>query len=142
MKVVDGQGGSTPAVVTISVVDQPEPPSAPSTPRVAATSGSGKSLDVTWNEPSNTGPAITDYDIQYREVGGSDDDWLDWMHDGTERKARITGLDPRKRYEVEVQATNFEGTSVSVVRRPRYDERQQHQAVFRPHGICRDAERG
>ena len=111
VKVVDGQGGSASAVVTITVADQPEPPSAPSTPRVAATSGSGKSLDVTWNEPSNTGPSINDYDIQYREVGGSDDDWLDWAHEITERKARITDLDPRKTYEVEVQATNFEGTS-------------------------------
>ena len=115
MKVVDGQGGSASAVVNISVVDQPEPPSVPSTPRVAATSGSGKSLDVTWNEPSNTGPSINDYDIQYREVGGSDEDWLDWppdsTDDSTERKARITGLDPRKTYEVEVRATNFEGTS-------------------------------
>ena len=111
VKVVDGQGGSASAVVTISVVDQPEPPSAPSTPRVTATSGSGKSLDVTWNEPSNTGPSINDYDIQYREVGGSDDDWLDLTHDSTEREARIISLDPRKRYEVEVQATNFEGTS-------------------------------
>ena len=115
VKVVDGQGGSTSAVVTISVVDQLEPPSAPSTPRVAATSGSGKSLDVTWNEPSNTGPPITDYDIQYREVGGSDDAWLDWPHgstdDSTERTAKITSLDPRKTYEVEVRADNFEGTS-------------------------------
>ena len=144
MKVVDGQGGSASAVVTITVADQPEPPSVPSTPRVAATSGSGKSLDVTWNEPSNTGPSINDYDIQYREVGGSDDRLVGLAprhyDDGsTDRSAKITDLDPRKTYEVEVQAHQLRGHGEKrvVVRRPRYDERQQYKAVLRRHGNCR-----
>ena len=122
VKIDDGQGASVSNTFTVYVLDVPEPPSAPSAPRVTATTGSGKKLDVTWSEPGNNGPSIFDYDIRYREVGGSADDWISWTHgvasdvataaDGDKTtKTTITGLDPRKTYEVEVQATNDEGTS-------------------------------
>ena len=116
VKIDDGQGASGLFTFMIKIQDVPEPPSAPSRPSVTATTGSGKKLDMTWREPGNNGPPITDYDIQYREVGGADDDWLNWPHgsdgsDSTETTTTITGLDPRTRYEVEVQATNDEGTS-------------------------------
>ena len=33
---------------------------------------SSRSLDVSWTEPDNTGPAITGYDVRYRKSGSSD----------------------------------------------------------------------
>ena len=47
---------------------------------MTATKDTGQSLDVTWNEPRDTGkPPITDYDIQYRKFKSSDpDDWELW----------------------------------------------------------------
>ena len=68
VKVVDGQGGSASQTVMITVTDVDEPPAAPTALRVTATTGSGRSLEVSWNEPRNTGPDITDYDIEYREI--------------------------------------------------------------------------
>ena len=125
-------GGSSSLAVTITVTDEAEPPIPPTAPRVTATQNSGWSLDVTWNEPRNAGkPPIIDYDIRYREVGGSDDDWVAWPHGAnaddvtvetgnTERSTKITRvaaaddaahLKPRTSYDVEVRATNDEGTS-------------------------------
>ena len=78
VRVEDGLGGSASKDVTITVNDVDEPPSAPSAPRVTATKDTGWSLDVTWNEPRDTGkPPITDYDIQYRKfkAGTPKDEW-------------------------------------------------------------------
>ena len=126
-------GGSDSHPVTITVTDVDEPPVPPAAPRVTATKDSGWSLDVTWNEPRNmTGkPPITDYDIQYRKLG--DTTWQSWPHGAdfalgesgnTERSAKIRTirsdptdadtaghLEPRAQYEVEVRASNSEGTS-------------------------------
>ena len=123
-------GGSSSLDVTITVDNVSEPPIPPAAPRVTATQNSGWSLDVTWNEPRNTGkPPITDYDIRYRKFGGDDDAWELWRHGddsatgdagNTKRTAKITRvaaaddaahLEPRTQYEVEVRATNEEGTS-------------------------------
>ena len=128
VKVDDRAGGSVLTVVTITVSDVDEPPSAPGAPRVTATKDTGQSLDVSWSAPRNTGkPPITDYDIQYREVktGTSQDDWALWPHgtdddanaDNTETSAKITRrlpateadpLKPRTQYEVRVRAKNGE----------------------------------
>ena len=94
--------------VTIDVIDV-LPPSAPSAPTVEATMGSTTSLDVSWDEPVNTGPAITDYDIQYRV--GSAGSFMDWPHSGTDRTTTITALSEGTSYEVQVLAKNDEGTS-------------------------------
>ncbi len=67
------------------------------------------SLTVGWTEPENTGSAITDYDVRYREVG-SDGDFTDARHEGTARTATLTGLSPGTAYEVQVRATNATGT--------------------------------
>ena len=122
-------GGSAYHTVTINVTDVAEPPAPPAAPRVTATENSGWSLDVTWNEPPrNTGkPSITDYDLRYRKKGEGDVDWQDWEHGAdkatdetgnTKRIAKIetigtqaVHLEPRTEYEVEVRATNAEGTS-------------------------------
>ena len=127
-------GGSSYHNVTITVRNVDEPPKPPAAPRVTPTKDSGRSLDVTWNEPSrNTGkPAIIDYDIRYREYGETDSAaWKNWPHgaDGTvatddtgetDKSAKINRvaeaedaapLESLTQYDVEVRATNSEGTS-------------------------------
>ena len=52
---------------TIRVTDEREPPEVPEAPVISGETAD--SLTVSWNEPENTGPAITDYDVQYREKG-------------------------------------------------------------------------
>ena len=64
----DGEGGFEIINLTITVVDVDEPPSQPGTPQVFVAGPTG--LTVGWTEPHNQGPAITGYDVQYREVGG------------------------------------------------------------------------
>ena len=60
-------------------------------------------------EPENSGPALTDYDVQYRE-GDSGDGFTDAQHQGTARTATLTGLTPDTVYEVQVRATNATAT--------------------------------
>ncbi len=93
----------------VTVTDVAEAPSAPTAPTVAGIPGSTTSVRVTWDKPANTGPPITDYNVQYREVGGSG--FKSWHHDGRDRSAIITGLTAGTRYEVQVFARNAEGYS-------------------------------
>ena len=105
----DGRGTAS-VTVTITVTDVSEPPSAPAAPTVTATSGTTDSLDVSWTAPTNTGkPAISDYDVQYRE--GNTGAFTAVTHTGTGTSATITGLTPGTAYQVQVRATNAEGTS-------------------------------
>ncbi len=101
----DSKGGSATIAVTITLTDENEPPSRPAAPTVTASSNS---LSVRWTAPGNTGPAISDYDVQYRATGGS---FNDWSHIGPGLSTTITGLMPETPYEVQVRATNDEGTS-------------------------------
>ena len=95
--------------VTVTVTDEDnENPGKPLAPIVSA--ATPYSLMVEWMEPENTGPAITDYDVQYRE-GDSGDGFTDAQHQGTARTATLTGLMPDTVYEVQVRATNATGTS-------------------------------
>ena len=95
-----------PITVTVTDVDG-EAPGVPATPTV--TSASVTSVTVTWAAPSNEGPAITSYDLQYR-VGNSGD-FTTWTEDVTGTSATITGLAEDTEYEVQVRATNAEGDS-------------------------------
>ena len=106
VKVEDGQGGSATTEVTITVTDEDEPPTKPDAPTVTATDDSSTSLEVSWNEPANTGPDITEYDVQYRE--GSSGTFTDASHSGTGTTITITGLDADTTYEVRVRAKNGE----------------------------------
>ena len=101
----DGKGGSATISVEITLTDENEPPDRPAAPTVVASSNS---LSVRWAEPGNTGPVINDYDVQYRATGGS---FTDWSHIGPGLSTTITGLMPETSYEVQVRATNDEGTS-------------------------------
>ena len=107
VSVTDGRETVT-ISVTITVTDVEEPPDAPDAPGVFAPAGAGDTLEVSWTAPDNTGPDIDDYDVQY-SVDGSGT-WTNFDHTGTEVSATITGLDARTAYEVQVRATNEEGT--------------------------------
>ena len=89
----------------------PPPPPLPGKPQAPTVSAATPySLMVEWMEPENTGPAIIDYDVQYRE-GDSGDGFTDAQHQGPARTATLTGLMPDTVYEVQVRATNATGTS-------------------------------
>ena len=93
--------------ITVTVTDVNEPPSAPATPTISAETATG--FTVSWTAPANTGPAITDYAVQYRVSG--DTAWTAASHSGTDLTVTLTGLTASTSYEVQVQATNAEGTS-------------------------------
>ena len=93
--------------------DDTEAPSAPEGPAVTAITSS--SLALAWDPPHNAGPEITGYGVQYRASG--DAAWTDWPHSGTARTATITGLAADTDYELQVLATNPEGTG-DASRRP------------------------
>ena len=102
----DPYGGNATIGVAIHVADVDEPPDVPDRPQVQPASST--SLTVTWTAPTNTGPDIFDYDVQYRTGSGNFDPW---PHDNTGTTTTITNLDVNKRYEVQVRAHNDEGES-------------------------------
>ena len=64
---------------------------------------------MTWTAPGNAGkPDIESYDLQFRK--GTSGDWSDGPQDVAGTTATITGLDADSSYEVQVSATNDEGT--------------------------------
>ena len=81
-------------------------PGKPGKPTVSAASSS--SLTVIWSAPDDGGSAITDYDVQYR--AGTSGDWIDGNHTGTALTATVSGLAENTSYQVQVRATNDEGT--------------------------------
>ena len=92
---------------TISVTDEREPPGVPEAPTFSGETAD--SLRVSWSEPDNTGPPITDYDVQYREEGQGG--FTDGNHDGPGLSLTLSDLKPGTVYQVQVRATNDEGTS-------------------------------
>ncbi len=104
---VRGADGAVEVAITITDVD--EPPAKPDAPSAApSTSAPQTALDVSWTAPANSGPPITDYDVRYRERGASA--WSPHAHSGAATAATLTGLEPGTTYEVQVRATNDEGT--------------------------------
>ena len=103
----DGEGGEASLAVGITINDIDEPPEQPAPPSVSAISAT--SLTAIWEEPVNTGPEITDYDVQYRQADS--DAFTDAEYDGIERSLRLTGLSSSTRYAIQVRATNEEGRS-------------------------------
>ena len=107
VKADDGNGGTDTVTVTIAVTDVDEPPGQPAAPTVSATAESTTSLDVTWTAPTNTGPAIASYDVQYR--AGTSGNFTDGPQNVTGTSAAIGSLAADTSYEVQVRATNAEG---------------------------------
>ena len=91
---------------TISVTDEREPPGVPEAPTFSGETAD--SLEVSWTEPENTGPDITDYDVQYREKGTGR--FIGALHEGPGRTLTLSDLEPGTVYQVQVRATNDEGT--------------------------------
>ena len=94
--------------VTIDVLDLDEAPDAPTAPTVVADSST--SLMVSWTAPTNTGPAITDYNLRYR-IADNAGSFTDAGYDGTATSTTLSGLFTNTAYDVEVQAINDEGAS-------------------------------
>ena len=95
--------------ITVTVMDEDEPPAAPDAPTVSATPGSTTSLNVSWTAPANTGKlAITSYDLRYRVGTGS---WTDGPQDETGTTAAISPLEADTEHQVQVRASNDEGDS-------------------------------
>ena len=86
----DDNGGRDVINVTIAVLDVDEPPSQPGVPQVSSASPAG--LAVSWRAPANQGPEITDYDVQYREVGGG---FQDAGYGGAGTSVTVNDLRPR-----------------------------------------------
>ena len=104
----DEAGNNAPGLSSREVRnDTPGPPGTPDAPMVTAASLT--SLTVTWAEPPNAKPPITDYDMQYRI--GSSGGFTDWPHAGTALTATIRRLTEATDYEVQVLARNPEGMS-------------------------------
>ena len=96
--------------VTINVTDVAEAPSAP--PALVVASASATGLTARWTEPANAGPAITDYDVQYRPADQLPQaDWIDAGHAGASTDVSITDLAADTVYLVQVRARNAESVS-------------------------------
>ena len=102
-----GRGSST-QTLTVRVTDVIEKPGKPTAPTVTAATATPTKLSVTWAAPTNTGPAITDYDVQYR--AGSTGQFTDANYTGTGTSTTLTGLTQGTAYQVQVRATSPEDT--------------------------------
>ena len=98
--------------VTIYVTDQTEKPPRLDGPTVSPRADDAEtSLDVAWSAPDMTGkPAITRYDLRYR-AKKPDNGWSTATYDDTRTSTTLTGLIPGTTYEVQVRATNADGSS-------------------------------
>ena len=92
---------------TLRVTDEREPPAIPEA--LTFSGETAESMTLNWSEPDNTGPAISDYDVQYREKGTGR--FIDGQHAGPGLSLMLDDLEPATGYEVQVRATNDEGTS-------------------------------
>ena len=103
----DEHNGTTTKEVTVTLTDVEEPPAAPNAP--TKTEQTSTSFTIKWEEPENTGPPITGYAVQFKS--GSSPEWTDHIHDDTSRSSIIANLQPSKKFQAHVNATNDEGTS-------------------------------
>ena len=109
LKADDDNGGTDTLAVTITITDVEEPPARPAAPSVTAVDGSPTSLSVNWTAPTNTGPAIDNYDLRYRE--GTSGSWTNGPQNVSGASATIPGLTESTSYQVQVLARNAEGDS-------------------------------
>ena len=70
---------------------------------------SSNSLTVSWSAPDNAGkPAITGYDVQYRETETFN--WALVSHNAASTSVIIAGLAPNAFYDIQVRALNTDGS--------------------------------
>ena len=104
--------GTAPAdlALTVNVTDVAEQPDRPAAPAVSATAGTTTSLDVGWTAPGlNGGPALTGYDLQYRE--GTSGPFTEGPQAVAGLSTAITDLMAGTAYQVQVRALNRETPS-------------------------------
>ena len=88
-----------------------EPPAKPAAPTVTAAAATPTQLSVNWTAPTNTGSAITDYDVRYRaDVTSPTGDFTDALYNGTTTSTTLTELKASTSYQVQVRAISAEGT--------------------------------
>ena len=109
LKADDSNGGTDTLAVTITITDVEEPPGRPAAPSVTAVDGTPTSLSVNWTMPTNTGPDIDNYDLQYRE--GTSGAWTNGPPNVSGTNATIPSLTESTSYQVQVLARNAEGES-------------------------------
>ncbi len=105
--------------VTVTVEDVTEQPGTPAAPQVAQ--ATFNSLKISWSAPTNTGPAITAYDVRYILNSASDEDKADdskwtevtdaWTSGSGALEYTISPLSPSTSYDVQVRAESDEGMS-------------------------------
>ena len=105
VSVTDGEGGADSIAVTIQVTNVNEPPDQMARPTAV---GGFEQITVNWSPPSNPGPAISGYDVQYRIRGAESFDNIA-SFGPTLTSGIITGLDRGKYYEAQVRAKNADG---------------------------------
>ena len=105
---VGSREGSATRTYAVSVIDVNEAPLRPSAPVLS--SPTPNSLSVSWFAPLNTGPAISDYDVEYRQ--GTTGQFSNWPHSGSGTSTMITGLSAGTLYDVQVLARNVEGDGI------------------------------
>ena len=94
--------------LTVTVTDvSNEPPGKPNMPSTTTDNTQPRQLGVSWEAPTNPGPAITDYDVQYRQ--GATGSFTDAGYDGTGTTTTLTGLTSGTAYQVQVRAVNADG---------------------------------
>ena len=94
--------------LTVTVTDvSNEPPGKPADPSTTTDNTQPRQLGVSWTAPTNPGPPITDYDVQYRE--GTSGSFTDAGYDGTGTTTTLTGLTSGTAYQVQVRAVNLDG---------------------------------
>ena len=93
--------------IAVRVTDEREPPGVPEAPTFSGETA--ESMTVNWSEPDNTGPPITDYDVQYREKGTGR--FIDAQHAGPGLALTLADLKVGTVYEAQARATNDEGMS-------------------------------
>ena len=95
--------------VTVTVTDRNEAPGKPAAPAVTpASSGGHAALEVSWLAPTNIGPDITGYAVEYRKQGAAS-----WRADNVAvsgARATINAVTPDTAYEARVRARNAENT--------------------------------
>ena len=107
----DGKDDSAPKTITVYVTNVSEPPSAPTGLYVSTNQDNPTTaLDVSWTAPDTTSiPPISDYDVQYREVGSEAWSAHDFVSVATTTKTTISNLDSNTTYQVQARAKNDEG---------------------------------
>ena len=90
--------------LTITVTDVP-PPGKPAAPTITGVTHTSVSVD--WTAPTNTGPAIDEYNVQYR--AGTTGGFTDANYTGPATNTTLTGLAAGTSYQVQVRAESSEG---------------------------------